>query len=324
MTRIQDFSSQLGNIVEGQYLLHGVHDRHQRDGYPYKLLAISDASGEIDVYAWDNSGTLNQVPSFTPALVNMKLSLRTLNGKVIADSRHIHQLDVHEVMNAAALLPQRDCPAPAHAALASLVHFNEALAPEVLKHFLNRVLADTQIGRPLLRCKGSQAHHHNQPGGLLIHSIEVMLIAVDMAVSRLSELERAIIQIAALFHDLGKLRAIGPTNVRPTPPQVMRHESQTLRLLEPHLCWLKARSPETAIGLEYILDYLAQSRTDRGYAKFVGAEIIAAADQMSAALDNGKTLDNLLDKTMTKTQRLLAQATVIAGQQQTYASMSKG
>lgn len=111
-------------------------------------------------------------------------------------------------------------------------------------------------------------------------------------------MEMEVTQIAALLHDLGKIRAVGSGATRPVHCQLVRHEAQTSRLLEPHLSWLWQRAPELAAGLDYILDYIAQPRASRGVARFVGADIVVSADHMSAALDNDKRLPQLLAKTL--------------------------
>lgn len=298
MTRIAHLEPVQGSRVDGHYTLSDVAARVTQSGDPYKQLTLVDCSGSLRVYVWENSGLLDQVPSSTPFAIQAALLVRRLHEETIANLLAIHALEVHEVTNAAALQSWEACPVGTRPALATLVGFAQHLQPDILRTFLNRVLLDPRIASGLTTCKGSQQHHHHEPGGLLAHSVEVMEIVGDMTRARLSPLETAIAQVAALFHDLGKLRTIGSGSVRPVHYLLASHESQTSRLLDPHLEWLRARAPEIAAGLEYTLSYLAQPRSSRGHAHFLAGELISAADRMSAALRNHRRLDDLLAKTL--------------------------
>jgi hypothetical protein len=86
--------------------------------------------------------------------------------------------------------------------------------------------------------------------------------------------------------------------VRPIHCKLVRHETQSNRLLEPHLEWLRARDPRAAAALDYIFDFLAQPAAARGYARFVGAELIVYADHLSTAFANHRRLSDLLEQTM--------------------------
>jgi hypothetical protein len=175
----------------------------------------------------------------------------------------------------------------------------DSLSSPNLRRFLNRVLLDGRIGRPLLTCRASQTHHHADPGGLLVHSVEVMeSCTTSLACSKMSALELDITRIAALLHDIGKVRTVGSGRVRPVHCKLVRHETQTNRLLEPHLEWLRTRDPSAAAGLDYIFDFLAQPAGSRAYARFVGAELVADADHQSTAFANRRRLCDLLEQTM--------------------------
>lgn len=104
--------------------------------------------------------------------------------------------------------------------------------------------------------------------------------------------------MATLLHDLGKLRAVGSGAVRPVHYLIACHESQTLRLLDPHLERLRGRNAEVAAWLQYTLSLLATPPSGRGQAHFLGADIVVAPDQLSAALKNHCGLDDLLARTL--------------------------
>lgn len=298
MRDIDELAQHAGETVTGQYLLTRVEKRSTQYQAPYKALHLEDATDRVVGYVWERTGLLESVPLTTPTVVEVALRPRRLNHATVADVTAIRCLETHEVANAARLLPYTDCPQEARSALAILVRFVESLQPAVLRSFLNRVLLEPGIAATLTSCKASQGHHHAISGGLLIHSIEVMQIASDMAGARLDADDLAVTKVAALLHDLGKLRAVGSGSVRPVHCRLVRHEAQTTRLLDAHLLWLKERAPKLWAGLEYTLDFLADHSSSRGYAKFVGADIVVASDRMSAALAKGKQLSALVEATI--------------------------
>jgi hypothetical protein len=295
MPSIHKLKNRLGCIVTGQYRLKQTLYHKFSGGNPYTVLQLADASGSIRVYCWPESGLLSELPDQPEKVVEVTMYVRVFNDEVVADLRGIRLPGPDKVTNAALLLDRAACPPVAVPALVSLATFVHRLEPEALRGFVNRVLLDERVDHQLLRCKASQRHHHRYRGGLLVHSVQVMDVAQAMAIAGgLTPLETAITQVTALFHDLGKLRSVGPGTTRPVPQHLVRHETQTLRLLAPHLDWLRARAPEIASGIEYSLDYLSQPAAHRGQARFVGAELVASADRMSAALDNGRRLTDLL------------------------------
>ncbi|MBN8735372.1 MAG: HD domain-containing protein [Xanthomonadales bacterium] len=302
MTRTNTFEQSIGATIEGQYTLTRSVERVTQMGDRFKVLNLADCTGGVRVYAWEHSGLLERVPATTPTPIQARLYVRRFHGETIANLQAVRELDAHEVDNGAALLAWEACSVNARPALGKLADFVDQLEPKLLRQFLNRVLTDPRIASSITTCKGSFKHHHHEPGGLLAHSVEVMEIAGDMAGARLNPLEKAMTQVAALLHDLGKVRAVGSGNIRPTHYLLVSHESQTIRMLDPHLEWLRDRSPQIAAGLDYTLEFLAKHPAERGRALFLAGDLVCAADRMSAALDNHKGLDSLLAKTLPKQQ----------------------
>ena len=298
MTTIQELKETLGNSATGQYTLLQGKNRTTQFGCAYKELLLADYTSSVRVYVWDKQGLLDRIPASVPTPIEATLSARRLDNWIVADLLSIHKLDTHEITNAAALQPRKTCPIGAQPALDKLVRFVAQLKPATLRTFTNRVLLDPEVAPMLTTCKASQDHHHSQAGGLLTHSIEVLEITRDMIGNRLTPLERSITEIAALLHDAGKLRAVGASTVRPIHCQLVSHGAQTTRMLDSHLQWLWARAPEMAAGLDYTLEFLAHPATGQKFARFLGADLVRAADRMSAALCNRKRLHDLVATTL--------------------------
>lgn len=309
--QIANFGSCAGRVVSGQFAIMAVADRITQQGVPFRALHLGDSSGSMHAYIWESSGLLERTPMSSGSLVQLSMKLRFLNERLVGDVTSVHALEAGEIDNAAALLPFDHCPKTALPALNSLVDFVDHMRVPCLKEFLNRVLADENISRFLLSCKASMAHHHHECGGLLVHSMAVLNTVSAIAKQNgLSQQDACVAQVAALFHDLGKIRTVGSGNVRPVHWKLVRHESQTTRLLERHLAWLWNRSPSVAAGLDYIFDYIAQPKASRGIARFVGADLVVSADGISAAMDNKKCLDDLLHDVMPRHRELACGAAI--------------
>lgn len=187
------------------------------------------------------------------------------------------------------------CPQQALPALNALYTFLGDLRPAALQDFVYRVLYATEIGADFVRCRASREHHHQEPGGLLIHSVEGLPVIETLARwAQLDEPSIGLCQVGYLFHDIGKVWTIGVDGAQFPGARFLRHESQTAVLLQPYLERLARSWPDGAAVLRYIWDFLAIPASTRGYAKFVGAEIVAWTDQLSVATERGRSITSLL------------------------------
>lgn len=299
MITINQISQHINHTVTGQFLLTNIQEKVAKNGNIYKQLTLEDSTGQLTVYVWPNSGMLEKLPFSVPRNVRAEINVRVLNHQHCGNLVAIYSLAEHEIINAARLLPISNCPPAAMQALATLVRFVDYLPQSPLKSFVNQTLAEPEIAQSILTTKGSMRHHHKQNGGLLIHSVEVLRLAYKQARScNLSAAETNITAVAALLHDIGKIRTVGPGYIRPVHYQLMSHEGQNLMLLTKHLERLSERSPEEAAALQYIFHYLATPRAHRGIANFIGADIVAQTDSLSAALANRRRLPDLLRKVL--------------------------
>lgn len=303
MTALNKAPTRLNSIIQGQYLLTYVTERRSQYGEQFVMCRLEDSTDHLDVYVWAESGLIEQTRLlFTPVPVHATVYIRRLGTLVIGDLRAIHQISEPEIDNAARLLSVSECPTAAQPALQALARVVADLAPDALRRFVHRVLLDPRVADSILTCRASQRHHHAEPGGLLQHSVEVMQLCHAIGHGRLSAMELAITQVAALLHDIGKIRTVGAHHVRPVHYKLVRHETQTNRMLDGHLEWLRARAPHIAAGLDYTLDFLAQPRAERGHARFIGADMVAYADRISAGLANDKRLVGLLRQALPRKQ----------------------
>jgi hypothetical protein len=268
-------------------------DKILSNGKPQVQLILGDGHDSILGYVWpEHRDHVGPITTLAPAMVTAKV--REFDRRPNLEIRQICPVDPSEIGAAASLLPRSACPPEALKSLDRLVELEQAL-PSPLSGFLKRVLLDPAIGMPLLRCRASVNHHHNFAGGLLVHCTSLLDVAGSIAAATMPDdpLAAPMAQLCYLLHDLGKLRSVGE-ECRPEDPFVLRHETMTVDLLSSHLAWLERQDRELALGLRYVLQYLATPNASRDMAEYLIAEIVVFLDHCSAASKSGRDLSSLL------------------------------
>jgi 3'-5' exoribonuclease len=163
-----------------------------------------------------------------------------------------------------------------------LESLTQQIHTRALNSFLHDVLADDNLVRDFLQLPASYRHHHAWPGGLLVHSLECAEMVAAVPGFRGAERELGI--VAALLHDIGKVRTQGDKPLRWQQRLLLHHELFTFEVLASHLSRLDRRWPEGGMALRYLLSW----KTGINRASIPAmtmAELIQSADRISAGLD---------------------------------------
>jgi putative nucleotidyltransferase with HDIG domain len=147
------------------------------------------------------------------------------------------------------LLPSALCPYPFLVEM--LAEMIDRLRIPALRDFLTRVLCDPKLRDGFLTAPASAAAHHNRPGGLIQHSMQVARLVASMAA--LSDKERELGVAAALVHDIGKLRIYGHADNHSHLGAMLHHDALTLEMLANPLLELERRWPDGALALRHLL-----------------------------------------------------------------------
>jgi len=87
--------------------------------------------------------------------------------------------------------------------------------------------------------------------------------------------------VAALFHDIGKIKTICPDNSHHPRAGIIDHNQLTLEILAPYLIDLDKRWESGADALRHIWSWLGKYAKDRGIPAFPEAELVAMVDRYS-------------------------------------------
>ncbi|HYX76459.1 MAG TPA: OB-fold nucleic acid binding domain-containing protein, partial [Gaiellaceae bacterium] len=193
-------------VVEGIYAVARKQRLRTRNGSPYLALELADRSGRIEARVWndvelldgrftegDAVHVLGRVERFRDRL---QLEVRSLEAAPEADPTTL----------APALRRDAD----------ELDGFLEFLAGEIahpgLKATVGRMFADEAIRGSLRSLPAVPDGHHGYAGGLLEHTVGVATIARESAQLH-PRLRSDLLLAAALLHDLGRTRELGPAPV---------------------------------------------------------------------------------------------------------------
>ena len=256
-------------VVEGTYAVARKQRLRTRSGAPYLALELVDPSGRIEARVWNDVDLLDARFSEGDAVhvlgrvekyrERLQLEVRSLEAAPDADPR--------------ALAPslRRDAD--------ELDGFLEFLAGEIahpgLKATVARFLADDALRVSLRSLPAAPDGHHGYAGGLLEHTVGVATICREAAQLH-PRLRADLVLAAALLHDLGRMRELGPApSFRQTDEgRLLGHVHLGLRLIE-----------ERAAALE------ADVRAELLHAVAVHHDLRAARTAEAAALYHANQLD---------------------------------
>jgi 3'-5' exoribonuclease len=257
--------------VEGVFAVTRKERRRTRAGAPYLALELADASGRIEARVWSDVELLDRRFSEGDA-VRVLGRVERFGGRLQVQVRAV---EAAEGADPAELTPslRRDAD--------ELDGFLEFLAAEIVHPGLAAVVTaffgDSTIRRSLRALPAAGADgHHGYAGGLLEHTVGVATLCRETAQLH-PRLRADLLLAAALLHDLGRVRELGPGPAfRQTEEgRLLGHVHLGLRMIE-----------ERSQGLER--DALAEllhavgCHHDRPAAKTAEAAVLYHANQLDA------------------------------------------
>ena len=209
-------------VVDGVYAVARKEKLRTRGGAPYLALELVDPSGRIDARVWTDVELLDGRFAEGDA-IRVLGRVERFRDKLQLEVRALEPTDVDATTLAPAL--RRDA--------GELEGFLEFLVAEIhddgLRSAVQRVLADA----PLSMYPATPNSHHSYAGGLLEHTVGVATICRELTQLH-PRLRADLLLAAALVHDVGRTRELGPPPVfRPTEEgTLLGHVHLGLRLLE--------------------------------------------------------------------------------------------
>jgi 3'-5' exoribonuclease len=197
---------QAGDTVSGFALVRRREERRDKGGRNYLDLELADASGAIPGKAWSDSAALAQ--SFAAGdFVKLRGQVQSYRDQLqvkVDNCRRATDADRADGFDEAKLIPStREDPAALWARLEELL---TSLARDDSRRLA--AVALERHGAALRVHPAAKTIHHAYRGGLLEHTVSMLGLAARIA-EHYPELDRDLLLLGVLFHDLGKIVELG-------------------------------------------------------------------------------------------------------------------
>jgi 3'-5' exoribonuclease len=196
-----------GDTVQGFAYLKRREVRQDRSGRDYLDLELADSSGSILGRAWSDSSALSN-DFAARGYVKFRGQVQSYRDQLqlkVDQCRQAIEEDRRDGFDEAALVPSTKYD------LADLEkRLRAILDGAVERPVLHRLAAETLAvhGPALLVHPAAKGIHHAFRGGLLEHVVSMLELALHFA-AHYRELDRDLLLVGVLFHDLGKIQELG-------------------------------------------------------------------------------------------------------------------
>lgn len=259
--------------------------QQERKGRSYYQIELQKKDGSIlQAYAWENE--YQGVHLIHPTEVIVHGVNRQLRGQA-----RFQVFSLSEDFNDSSTLGQAiSWPVPVDSQnklqvenLQKLQHLVNTIQEAYLKDFLQAIFSTPEILHPFIEYPASSNHHHNQQGGLLAHSIECAEFVFNMTQGNLlPNEERELGIIAALLHDIGKIKTMTSERTHSTLGHHLPHEQLTLPILMPYLNQLESKWEQ---GAALLMQFLTWDKKASYFPSNPILLLIKTADQFSTGMD---------------------------------------
>ena len=242
-----------GDTVQGFALLTKKEQRQDRNGKSFLDMEIVDASGSIVAKVWSDSPALSA--QFEPHdFIAFRGSVKNYRDQLqlsIDDCRKASDSDRSYGFDESLLIPST------REDIDDLwMRLTRIVEEKVERPILRRLAAETLAihGTALREHPAAKAMHHAYRGGLLEHVVSMAELAMQVC-GHYRDLDRDLILVGVLFHDLGKLRELGamPVNDYTLEGRLVGHVVIGRDLLRDRCAAIEDFPPDLQLLLEHMV-----------------------------------------------------------------------
>lgn len=210
---------------KGDYFLTGFMTKVDKQKNMYVEITISDATGTQVLYCRDKSCIEGDLQP--NSIVHVEGRVERIGKRPYLSCKYISAIAQRGMFFRNLLqLPASLCRDPI--SLGRIIRLIDSIGMEELRTFVSDVILQPDVALKFLTCPASLKYHHNYPGGLLDHSIEV---ASNFAATKPEKsIQYDLAVVAGLLHDIGKTRTL-TSDLTLTDVGIMaEHDSLTLEV----------------------------------------------------------------------------------------------
>ncbi len=196
-----------GDNLKGVYLVKSVQQGMASNNKPFWSIKLGDASGQLDCKIWSPlAEQFKEISTGSFASIESRAQLYrdnvqlTINEFRILEQEEVNALDLSNYV-ATSQYPQAEM----------LEELNKIIKKHITyapwKKFVKLVMADENVEPKFASAPGAKSVHHAYLSGLLEHTLFVCKNCVSIC-ANYPQLDKQILLIAALFHDVGKIQEL--------------------------------------------------------------------------------------------------------------------
>ncbi len=196
---VREYSA--NDLVQGFYLLSKIETRAKKNGEPFLVVELTDASAKIEAKKWDEfAEALETLRAGDAVYVEGRVDFFLKNPSItLAVIREATEQEVPDRRN---FLPHSQLSATrANEQLMALI---DTVKDEYLNKVLHLVFEDLTLRKKFLETPGGKNWHHSTVGGLVEHTLSMAKLA-DQIAEHYPQLHRDLLIAGTLLHDLGKV-----------------------------------------------------------------------------------------------------------------------
>ncbi len=192
-----------GEGIDDLFVLADKSMAHKRDGNPFLNLTLADRSGKIKGVVWDNVELI--------AAAAQAGDFVRVTGQA-GEYRGVLQLVVKGMASVPpeTVAPEDFLPATTRDVdqmFNRLKAATDTIASKPLADLMHAMWDDSEIVRRFKRAPAAKLMHHAYIGGLLEHTLSMVLLA-DKIAGHYSGVDRDLLLVGAVLHDMGKVREL--------------------------------------------------------------------------------------------------------------------
>jgi len=192
---------QAGQTITGFYVVRKSELKTKRDGSPYLLLNLGDATGRIPATLWDQAKVTYESIQ-VGNIVKVLGSLSMYNDSLQMTVEKIRRAEDSDPVKQEQFLKKGS--ADQQALLKQLECTIQLIKNPHLKKLLEKVFHNSKLMEEFQKTPGGKLWHHAYVGGLFEHTMAVVSICETMT-KLYPNVDRDLLITGALLHDIGKI-----------------------------------------------------------------------------------------------------------------------
>ncbi|MDP8256472.1 MAG: OB-fold nucleic acid binding domain-containing protein [Candidatus Alcyoniella australis] len=192
-------------IIEGEsisdvFLISRKDVRETKHGKLYMALGLSDRSGRIEARVWERADRYaNAIAVGDYVLVEARAE--SFKGEIQLNVTSLTRQDPNAV-DRSQFLPSTG--EDIERLYSEMLKIIDTIQDEQLRALVRAIVTDGEVARRLRRSPAAQSVHHAKLGGLLQHTMSMLLMGLRYA-EHYQMLDREMLIAGVVLHDLGKL-----------------------------------------------------------------------------------------------------------------------